>query len=159
MSCKSTNKSLHRKFCKEDVQILTFRQSIKRSNSLWCLKENSYREIFLHFKKFWFPGNSWGSCCCVWWGFLLRMLHPTRNNIFINICKRKKWCKWKCSFSRVHSNILQNAKFHLFNFLNSVCIVIRICLFIGEDVFPRRPHGHDGSAQLQHQFYHLLWHV
>ena len=54
VSCKSTNKSLHRKFCKEDVQILTFRQSIKRSNSLWCLKENSYREIFLHFKKFWF---------------------------------------------------------------------------------------------------------
>ena len=46
------------------------------------------------------------------------------------------WCKWKCSFSRVHSNILQNARFHLFKFLNSVCFsVIRICLFIGEDVF------------------------
>lgn len=53
---KSTNKSLHRKFCKKDVQILTFRQSIKRGNSLWCLKENSYQEFFLHFKILIFQG-------------------------------------------------------------------------------------------------------
>ena len=45
-----TLRYLHRKLCcKVDVQILTFRQSIKGSNSLRCLKENSYQKIFSAF--------------------------------------------------------------------------------------------------------------
>ena len=103
-----------------------------------------------NFSALWNPdflGNSRSSRCCVWWRFLFRMLHPTRNDVFIdkaelnkeserslkcfkNISKGKPW---KCTFKNWSARWWRH--------------------------FSRRSDGHDGSPQLQHQFYYLLCNV
>ena len=72
-----------------DINISTIYQ--KKQQLVMFERKILIEKFFCILRNFDFPGNSWGSCCCVWWGFLLRMLHPTRNNVFINIiCKRKR---------------------------------------------------------------------
>ena len=77
-----------------------------------------FRRKFLseNFSALWNPdflGNSRGSRCCVWWRFLFRMLHPTRNDVFIDKRKLNKR-KWK--FSKMFQNYIKRQTFEMYFF-------------------------------------------